>query len=60
MQSLAAKKYGQARMRNEAAKLGLALPTEATAEPQLINARKSDVGEAAARLKAAAAAANPE
>src|SRR6202000_659938 len=35
LQSLAAKKYGQARMRHEAAKLGLALPTEAGAGPQL-------------------------
>jgi hypothetical protein len=60
LQSLAAKKYGQARMRAEAANLGLALPTEADAQPQLITARKSDFGEAAARLKAAAAAANPE
>jgi hypothetical protein len=56
LQSLAAKKYGQARMRHEAAKAGLALPTEADAEPQLITARKSDAGEAAARLKQAAAA----
>ena len=60
LQSLAAKKYGQKRMRAEAAKLGLALPTEADAAPQLITARKSDVAEAAKRLKAAAAAANPE
>jgi len=60
LQSLAAKKYGQERMRHEAANLGLALPTEADAQPQLITARKSDVAEAAARLKAAAAAANPE
>ena len=51
---------GQERMRHEAAKLGLALPTEADAQPQLITARKTDVAEAAARLKAASAAANPE
>jgi hypothetical protein len=60
LQSLAAKKYGQERMRHEAQKLGLALPTEADAQPQLITVRKSDVGEAAARLKAAAPAANHE
>src|SRR6185437_5326119 len=60
LQSLAAKKYGQARMRAEAKEQGLALPTEADAQPQLVTARKSDVGEAAARLKASAAAANPE
>ena len=46
LQSLAAKKYGQARMRDEAGKLGLAMPTEAV--PQLINAHKGDVAEAAA------------
>jgi hypothetical protein len=51
---------GQARMRAEAAKLGLALPTEADAQPQLVTAHKSDPAEAAARLKAAAEAANPE
>jgi hypothetical protein len=60
MQGLAAKKYGQARMRHEAKKLGLAPTTEADAQPQLINARKTDVAEAAARLKAAVASANPE
>jgi hypothetical protein len=60
LQSLAAKKYGQERMRHEAQKLGLALPTEAGAQPQLITARKSDATEAAGRLKAAVAAANPE
>ena len=37
-------------MRHEAQKLGLALPTEADAQPQLITARKTDVAEAAARL----------
>ncbi|HJZ35362.1 MAG TPA: hypothetical protein VJ204_03740 [Solirubrobacterales bacterium] len=60
MQGLAAKKYGQARMRHEAQKLGLALPTDADAQPQLISVRKSDVAKAAARLKASAAPANPE
>jgi hypothetical protein len=60
MQGLAAKKYGQARMRHEAKKLGLAPTTEADAQPQLITARKTDVAEAAARLKAAVASANPE
>ena len=60
LQSRAAQEYGQAKMRHEAAELGLALPTEADAQPQLITARKSDVGEAAQRLKALAAAANPE
>jgi hypothetical protein len=60
MQGLAAKKYGQARMRHEAKELGLAPTTEADAQPQLINARKTDVAEAAARLKAAVASANPE
>jgi hypothetical protein len=60
MQGLAAKKYGQARMRHEAKKLGLAPTTEADAQPQLINARKTDVAEAAARLKGAVASANPE
>jgi N-formylglutamate amidohydrolase len=60
MQGLAAKKYGQARMRHEAKKLGLAPTTEVDAQPQLITARKTDVAEAAARLKAAVASANPE
>jgi hypothetical protein len=60
MQGLAAKKYGQGRMRHEAKKLGLAPTTEADAQPQLITARKTDVAEAAARLKAAVASANPE
>jgi hypothetical protein len=60
LQGLAAKKYGQERMRHEAAKRGLALPTEADAQPQLITARPTDVAEAAARLKAASAAASPE
>jgi hypothetical protein len=60
MQGLAAKKYGQARMRHEAKKLGLAPTTEVDAQPQLITARKTDVADAAARLKAAVASANPE
>jgi hypothetical protein len=60
LQGLAATKYGQERMRHEAAKRGLALPTEADAQPQLITARPTDVAVAAARLKAASAAANPE
>jgi hypothetical protein len=60
MQGLAATKYGQGRMRHEAQKLGLAPTTEADAQPQLITARKTDVAEAAARLKAAVAQANPE
>ncbi|MCW2979351.1 MAG: hypothetical protein JWO14_1078, partial [Solirubrobacterales bacterium] len=51
---------GQERMRHEATKLGLALPAEADAQPQLITARPSDVAKAAGRLKAASAAANPE
>jgi hypothetical protein len=60
LQSRASTVSGQGRMRHEATKLGLALPTEADAQPQLITARKSDAAEAAARLKAANAAANPE
>jgi hypothetical protein len=60
LQGLAATKYGQERMRHEAAKRGLALPTEADAQPQLITARPTDVAEAAARLQAANASANPE
>jgi hypothetical protein len=60
LQGLAATKYGQGRMRHEAEKRGLALPVEADAQPQLITARKTDVAEAAERLKAASAAANPE
>jgi hypothetical protein len=51
---------GQKKMRNAAKELGLALPTEADAQPQLINARPTDVAEAASRLKAASPAANPE
>jgi hypothetical protein len=60
LQGLAATKLGQARMRAEAKKLGLALPIEAGAQPELVSAHKTDVAEAAARLKAASAAANPE
>ncbi len=60
LQGLKATKNGQKRMRSEAKKLGLALPTDAGAQPQLITARKTDVAEAAARLKAAVARANPE
>jgi hypothetical protein len=60
LQSLAATKYGQERMRHEALKLGLTLPTEADAQPQLITVRKTDVAESAKRLKAAVAPANPE
>jgi hypothetical protein len=60
LQGLAAKKYGQERMRHEAQKRGLALPTGGDAQPQLITARPTDIAEAAGRLKAASAAANPE
>jgi hypothetical protein len=57
LQSRTAQHYGQARIRHEAAELGLAMPTTAIA--QVISARKADVAEAAARLGAAAAA-SPE
>jgi hypothetical protein len=60
LQSRASTVSGQGRMRHEATKLGLTLPTEADAQPQLITARPSDAAEAAGRLKAASAAANPE
>jgi hypothetical protein len=60
LQSRASTVSGQGRMRHEAKKLGLAPTTEADAQPQLITARKTDVAEAAARLKAAVASANPE
>jgi hypothetical protein len=53
LQSRFAEKDGQARLRNEAGKLGLKMPT--TAVPQLVNAHGSDVAETAARLGAAAA-----
>jgi hypothetical protein len=52
LQSRVATVLGQARMRHEAAALGLAMPTEAV--PQLIDAKGSDVAEAASRLAAAA------
>ncbi|HEY2056106.1 MAG TPA: hypothetical protein VGH14_19400 [Solirubrobacterales bacterium] len=52
LQSRWAQKDGQARLRKEAGKLGLGMPT--TAVPQLINAHAGDVREAAARLAAAA------
>ena len=52
MQSRYAAAYGNARMRHEAAKLGLAMPTEKV--PQLIETKGTDVKEAASRLAAAA------
>jgi len=52
LQSRWATVSGQERMRHEAAKLGLEMPTGAV--PQLINAKGSDVAEAASRLAAAA------
>jgi hypothetical protein len=52
LQSRVAQKYGQLRLRSEAAKLGLAASTEKV--PQLIDAKGSDVAEAATRLAAAA------
>lgn len=54
LQSRSAAVLGQARMRHEAAELGLKMPTEAV--PQLIEAKPTDVKEAAARLGAAAPA----
>jgi len=54
LQSRVAQKYGQARLRSEAADLGLKMPTEAV--PQLVSARQGDVAEAASRLAAAGAA----
>jgi hypothetical protein len=56
LQSRAAQKYGQARMRAEAAALGLKMPTHSV--PLLIGPRKGDVAEAASRLAAAGAAAS--
>jgi hypothetical protein len=56
LQSRFAEKYGQARLRHEAAALGLAMPTEAV--PQMINAHGNDIAQAAARLGAASAAAS--
>jgi hypothetical protein len=52
LQGREAEHYGQARVRHEASELGLAMST--TAEPRLIEARKTDVAEAAARLAASA------
>jgi hypothetical protein len=52
LQGREAEHFGQARVRHEASELGLAMST--TAEPQLIEARPTDVAEAAARLSAAA------
>jgi hypothetical protein len=52
LQGRAATVYGNARMRHEAGELGLKMPTNAV--PQLIDAKGSDVAEAAARLGAAA------
>jgi hypothetical protein len=57
LQSRQAEHYGQARIRHEAGKLGLAPSTQV--ESQLIYSRQGDVAEAASRL-AAASAANPE
>jgi len=57
LQGLNSKHYGPARMRAEAAEMGLTTQTEAI--PQLINVGKGDVTEAASRL-AAAAASSPE
>jgi hypothetical protein len=54
MQSLNAKKYGQARLHGKAKHLGLA--TAMTVEPQVIGAKASDVATAAARLAAATGA----
>jgi hypothetical protein len=52
-----AEKYGQAKLRHEAAAQGLTMDTQV--EPQMLTARKADLAEAAARLGAAAAA-SPE
>ncbi len=54
LQSRVAQKYGQARVRAEAANLGLKMSTAAV--PQMVSARGSDVAEAASRLAAAGAA----
>ncbi len=53
LQSRVAERYGQARIRRQAAELGLAMPTKAV--PQLLTTRRTDATEAAARLAAAAA-----
>lgn len=52
LQSRVAQKYGQARLRSEAAALGLKMPTDVV--PQMIDVHKGDVAEAASRLAAAA------
>ncbi len=51
LESRAAQHYSTARVRGEAAELGLAMPT--TEEPKLIEAKPGDVATAAARLAAA-------
>ncbi len=51
LETRAAQHYSTARVRGEAAELGLAMPQ--TAEPQLIEARPGDAAAAAARLAAA-------
>ncbi|MBS1882547.1 MAG: hypothetical protein JSS97_06275 [Actinobacteria bacterium] len=53
LQSRMAQKYGQAKLRHEAAQLGLS--SQAATEAQIVQARPTDVAEAAARLAAAAA-----
>jgi hypothetical protein len=52
LQGRQAERFGQAKLRHEAAELGLTMQAEA--EPQLLTARGTDVAEAAARLGAAA------
>jgi hypothetical protein len=54
MQGREAKVYGQGPQRHKAAEMGLAIPT---AQPQDVTARPTDAAEAAARLAAAAKAA---
>jgi hypothetical protein len=51
LESRAAQHYSTARVRGEAAELGLAMPT--TEEPKLIEAKRGDAATAAARLAAA-------
>jgi hypothetical protein len=51
LESREAQHYSTARIRNEAAQLGLAMPN--TEEPQLIEAKRGDAAAAAARLAAA-------
>jgi hypothetical protein len=51
LESRAAQHYSTARVRGEAAELGLAMPT--TEEPKLVEAKPGDVAAAAARLAAA-------